>query len=60
LPGTPFKSTAEDAKVRISLVQLIHFFRKPRAWSMDRIVVCSIVSNAFSKSNLRTTNSLLD
>jgi hypothetical protein len=59
LPGTPFSSMDNWAELRISFVQVTHLVGK---FSFCRVMMvgCSIVSKAFSKSNLRMTISLLD
>jgi hypothetical protein len=60
LPGTPFRSTADEPDDKIQWIQDIHLSGKLKCCNISRIVECSTVSNAFSKSNLRIIASLLD
>jgi hypothetical protein len=70
LPDSPFamkvfarnsiKRMEDCEEDRISLVHVIHLSGKSSCCSMLRIVLCSTVSKAFSKSNLRIIISCLD
>jgi hypothetical protein len=59
-PTVPFNQTEEVATPKISKTQCNHLSEKPLALSISRIRECSIKSKVFSKSNLRTTISLLE
>jgi hypothetical protein len=60
LLGTPLRRMEEEAESRIILVQLIHLAGKPNFFMMARMVPCSMVSKAFSKSSFRITISLFE
>ena len=59
-PGVPFKRIAEVPVSKILLTQLHQVDVKPRWCSMHKMVLCSIVSKAFSKSSLRMIISCLE
>jgi len=54
-PGIPLSSTAEEADPKIFLTQLIQVSEKPLNFIISSMKGCSILSKAFSKSNLRIT-----
>jgi hypothetical protein len=58
--GTPLRRTDVVPEERIVATQLIHLGGKYSFSSISRMTECSIVSNAFAKSNLTITISLLD
>jgi len=58
LPGTLLRRTADVPELRMELLQSIHFCPKPLYFMTSSIVLCSILSKAFSKSNLSITISL--
>jgi hypothetical protein len=59
-PGTPFNKIADEPEERIACIQDNHLSGKPKCCNIWRMVVCSIVSNAFSKSNFKMIASLLE
>ena len=60
VPGMPFNRTEVVALSKNFLTQSIHVALKPIFSKIFRIVTCSIESKAFSKSNFKMINSLLD
>jgi hypothetical protein len=59
-PATPFKRIADEPEERIVLIQVCHLSGKPKFYGIWRMVTCSMVSNAFSKSSFNMMASLLD
>ena len=59
-PGILFNNTAEVPDLRIDSIHDLHFNPKPLWAKTSKITLCSILSNAFSKSNFRTTISFLE
>jgi hypothetical protein len=57
LPWTPFNNTKDVPMVRIPLIHFFQFPRNPLCSSTLIITSCSILSNAFSKSIFKITNS---
>jgi hypothetical protein len=54
-PSTPFNKTTRVLEENIYSIQATHLSPKPLALSKVTIAWCSILSNAFLKSNFRTT-----
>uniref|UniRef100_A0A0A9G5N5 Uncharacterized protein n=1 Tax=Arundo donax TaxID=35708 RepID=A0A0A9G5N5_ARUDO len=59
-PGTPLCRMEEVLVCRMVLIHWIHFCGNPFFCSMSKIVLCSTISNVFSKSSFRMTISFLE
>jgi hypothetical protein len=59
-PGTPFRRMVEIPELKIEDIHCNQVALKPLCSIICNIVWCSILSNAFSKSNLRIMSSFCD
>jgi hypothetical protein len=60
LPDTPLRRMAEVPILNIIFIHFLHLSPKPLCCNILKMTSCSILSNAFSKSNFRITISFFD